>query len=201
MENKNINNYVNINKIDVDNIKNLNVNNKNIDKYVNNYKIDKNLIDDYDKVGIINTKYDIIEYLNRIKELDEQERRLNLRAYKNYSVCNKIVSSGVSLDKAERTLYGSKNMSDNEIIKKIIDEYYVLSNSSTMKSNKLDKLITKIKNIASSVMSTKTKYKLIKHEIAFFALENGLDCYLFSANIEIFDDLYSKVMLLKRKGR
>ena len=144
-------------------------------------------------------EYDLDEYLDRVSYSDNNEVYIN--AYNKFIQARAIDNNGVSFRDAEKRILGLDRYSSTDAIIKTIEGYYNETYENAEITYGLDKLMKSIDSISKSEASHATQIHQIRYEVAEFGIQNDLDCYLFDANVEVFDDYYNRLMISKGRGR
>ncbi len=150
-----------------------------------------------------NNRYDLDKYLELIEDMNPKEKSAYVDAYNKYVAILNLLNNGITFKEAEKQIFGMKSYSGNEAVVGTLNDFYCDLRDHGTNINDFDELMLEIESISKKEASSATTMRLIRYAVAEFGIRHGLDCYLFDANEEVFEDYYNRIMLNRnnRRGR
>ena len=145
--------------------------------------------------------YNIDYYLEMIEHLEGDTKAIYMNAYKKYMDAQALRNKGVDLREAEKKIFNMDRYSSTDGVVDTLNDYYAALRDTGEDTKSIDNLMAYINSVSETAISNATKINLIRHSVAEFGIIHNLDCYLFDANEEVFDDYYNRIILSETKGR
>ena len=137
--------------------------------------------------------YDIDRYLEELNYIEDgRELAKYDKAYRYFKLAKSAYEMKLSFKDLEEKMYNSKNVIDGAI--RVI-EHYSLKNGLDTEYTRLAMYLMALSNTEAS---NEAKRGLIRKELAKYALENDITCYLMKENLELFDECYNEVIGRKK---